>query len=74
MKFMSQTADDDQYQFGNGDEFHRILEMPKKMIRKPAPKFESTMYFDSVSKVSLEDFAGKYLVLFFYPYDFNKMF
>lgn len=48
--------------------------MPKKMIRKPAPKFESNIYFEGVMKVNLEDYAGKYLVLFFYPFDFNKMF
>lgn len=44
------------------------------MIRKPAPKFESTSYQNGVKKTSLEDYAGKYLVLFFYPYDFNKQF
>lgn len=27
-----------------------------------------------MKKTSLDDYAGKYLVLFFYPYDFNKQF
>jgi peroxiredoxin (alkyl hydroperoxide reductase subunit C) len=49
-----------------------MIEMPKKFIRKPAPKFESNAYFDGVKKISLDDYKGKYIVLFFYPYDFNK--
>ncbi|EGR34445.1 protozoan cyanobacterial globin family protein, putative [Ichthyophthirius multifiliis] len=33
--------------------------MPKKFIRKPAPKFETNAYFDGVKKISLEDYKGK---------------
>lgn len=52
----------------------RLFEIPRRMLRKRAPAFESNMYFDGVKKVKLDDYKGKYLVLFFYPYDFNKQF
>lgn len=52
----------------------KLLDIPRKLLRKTAPSFESNMYFDGVKKVKLEDYKGKYLVLFFYPYDFNKQF
>ncbi|KAL4427204.1 hypothetical protein ABPG74_013408 [Tetrahymena malaccensis] len=77
MKFISQPADDDNY-FGTHDDLQKFMEVPKKMIRKQAPKFEANAYHDGyndkVKKVSLDDYQGKYLVLFFYPYDFNKQF
>ncbi|CAD8204092.1 unnamed protein product [Paramecium octaurelia] len=44
----------------------------KLKIRKPAPAFTATAYVNgSFKKVSLSDFKGKYLVLFFYPLDFT---
>ena len=58
----------------NTNALKKIIEMPKKYIRKPAPKFESNAYFDGVKKISIDDFKGKYIVLFFYPYDFNKQY
>ncbi|EAR82986.2 protozoan/cyanobacterial globin family protein (macronuclear) [Tetrahymena thermophila SB210] len=77
MKFISQQADDDNY-FGTQDDLQKFMEVPKKMIRKQAPKFEANAYHDGyndkVKKISLDDYQGKYLVLFFYPYDFNKQF
>ncbi|KAK9767164.1 peroxiredoxin [Basidiobolus ranarum] len=41
-------------------------------IQKAAPSFKATAYYDGEFKtISLEDFKGKYLVLFFYPLDFT---
>lgn len=62
--------------FGGNEDFLKFLEMPRKMIRKPAPKFTASIYSPtnqtkSELKLSLSDFAGKYLVLFFYPNDFT---
>eukprot|EP00050_Salpingoeca_kvevrii_P010913 m.11373 g.11373 ORF g.11373 m.11373 type:complete len:108 (+) comp3151_c0_seq1:41-364(+) len=39
-------------------------------IRAPAPKFTAQAIVDgAVKDVSLDDYEGKYLVLFFYPLD-----
>lgn len=44
----------------------------KARIQRPAPKFEALSFFkDSFKKVSLDDYKGKYVVLFFYPLDFT---
>lgn len=41
-------------------------------IGKPAPSFKTTALVDGKFKdVSLEDYKGKYVVLFFYPADFT---
>ncbi|CAG9462785.1 unnamed protein product [Pedinophyceae sp. YPF-701] len=41
-------------------------------IGKPAPSFEATALVDGkITKVSLEQFSGKYVVLFFYPADWT---
>lgn len=41
-------------------------------VQYPAPKFEVDAVVDGAfKKVSLDDYAGKYLVLFFYPLDFT---
>jgi len=46
--------------------------VPKAVIRKPAPAIDATAYFDcDFKKISLEDYKGKYVVLFFYPLDFT---
>lgn len=40
-------------------------------IRKPAPLFEADGYYQKQFKnIKLSDYAGKYVVLFFYPLDF----
>eukprot|EP00744_Colponema_vietnamica_P000682 GILI01001202.1.p2 GENE.GILI01001202.1~~GILI01001202.1.p2 ORF type:complete len:242 (-),score=98.74 GILI01001202.1:52-777(-) len=40
--------------------------------RKPAPKFTANAVVDEqFTKVSLDDYLGSYLVLFFYPFDFT---
>ncbi len=43
------------------------------MIYQPAPQFSGEAAFDNgeVKKISLSDYKGKYLVLFFYPLDFT---
>jgi len=39
-------------------------------VQKPAPEFSGTAVVDSGFKqISLADYKGKYLVLFFYPLD-----
>ncbi|XP_013097212.1 peroxiredoxin 1 [Stomoxys calcitrans] len=44
--------------------------MPK--LQKPAPQFKGTAVVKGVFKdISLEDYKGKYVVLFFYPLDFT---
>ncbi|KAL1920348.1 uncharacterized protein VTP21DRAFT_1494 [Calcarisporiella thermophila] len=41
-------------------------------IQKPAPFFKGTAVVDGEFKtISIDDFKGKYLVLFFYPLDFT---
>jgi peroxiredoxin (alkyl hydroperoxide reductase subunit C) len=45
-------------------------------VREPAPHFEmpSTKNLDTLEEsVSLEDYKGKWLILFFYPYDFSHV-
>ncbi|CAG9323545.1 unnamed protein product [Blepharisma stoltei] len=45
---------------------------PKAEIRKPAPAFTATAWDGNrIRQVSLSDFKGKYVVLFFYPLDFT---
>lgn len=42
------------------------------LIRKPAPHFNAPAWYKGDFKdISLSDYAGKYLVLFFYPLDFT---
>jgi peroxiredoxin (alkyl hydroperoxide reductase subunit C) len=45
----------------------------KLLIQKPAPTFTlpAAMPDDSTKEVSLESLKGKYVILFFYPYDFT---
>ena len=47
------------------------MSLPK--IQKPAPAFsaEALMPDKSFKTISLGDYAGKYVVLFFYPLDFT---
>jgi len=41
-------------------------------VQLPAPSFNGTAVIDGVFKqISLEDYKGKYLVIFFYPLDFT---
>jgi alkyl hydroperoxide reductase subunit AhpC len=44
----------------------------KIQINQPAPDFELTSFFKGeFKKVKLSDYKGKYVVLFFYPFDFT---
>ena len=44
----------------------------KAFITKPAPHFAGTAWHkDDFKDISLKDYLGKYLVLFFYPLDFT---
>ena len=41
-------------------------------VRKPAPYFEGRAYWNKkICDLSLDDFKGKYVVLFFYPLNFT---
>ena len=43
------------------------------LVTKPAPNFkaQAVMADGSFKEISLSDYAGKYVVLFFYPLDFT---
>lgn len=44
--------------------------MPVPVLQKPAPAFQGTAVVNGEFKdISLSDYKGKYLVLFFYPLD-----
>ena len=44
--------------------------MAQTKIGKPAPDFKATAIVDAqITEISLDDYKGKYLVLFFYPSD-----
>lgn len=47
--------------------------MAERMVGLPAPKFEMEAYMSNgeFGKVFLDDYKGKWLVLFFYPLDFT---
>jgi peroxiredoxin (alkyl hydroperoxide reductase subunit C) len=48
------------------------MTQPLVRPRKPAPGFSATAVVDEeFTKISLDDYAGKWLVLFFYPFDFT---
>ncbi|XP_076395250.1 peroxiredoxin 2 isoform X1 [Megachile rotundata] len=48
------------------------LTMPVPAIQKPAPAFRGTAVVNGQFKdISLSDYKGKYVVLFFYPLDFT---
>lgn len=41
-------------------------------VASPAPKFSGEAYVDGqITKISTEDYKGKWIVLFFYPLDFT---
>jgi alkyl hydroperoxide reductase subunit AhpC len=47
-----------------------VFRMPVPDLQKPAPQFTSTAVVDGQFKeISLSDYKGKYVVLFFYPLD-----
>ena len=46
--------------------------LPKAFVRKPAPAITATAYHNfEFKQFSLDDYKGKYVVLFFYPLDFT---
>jgi peroxiredoxin 1 len=47
------------------------MSLPK--VQKPAPEFSATalMPDKTFAQISLKDYLGKYVVLFFYPLDFT---
>lgn len=50
--------------------FKNSLIMPILSLQKPTPAFKGTAVVDGLFKeISLDDYKGQYLVLFFYPLD-----
>ena len=48
------------------------MEGNKAVVRHPAPAFKGMAWWDKkFQEISLEQFKGKYVVLFFYPLDFT---
>ena len=46
--------------------------VPKAVVGKKAPEFSGTVWQnDKMQEISLKDFQGKWVVLFFYPLDFT---
>ena len=44
----------------------------KAVVRHPAPAFKAMSFWNKkFQEISLEQFKGKYVVLFFYPLDFT---
>ena len=44
----------------------------KARVQHPAPRFEGMSWnVNQFKKISLDDYKGKYVVLFFYPLDFT---
>ncbi|KAJ6640041.1 Thioredoxin-dependent peroxide reductase, mitochondrial [Pseudolycoriella hygida] len=51
---------------------HTGVKLQAANVQQPAPAFKGTAVVDGDFKeIKLEDFKGKYLVLFFYPLDFT---
>jgi peroxiredoxin (alkyl hydroperoxide reductase subunit C) len=67
--------DDDEDYFGEGDdEDDFAIQYPPSTahVQGLAPKFTAAaVYNDEISEISLEDYRGKYVVVFFYPKDFT---
>jgi len=67
--------DDDDYYFdGDGDDEEYAIQYPPATARVQgkAPKFTAAaVYNDDITEISLEDYRGKYVVVFFYPKDFT---
>ncbi|UYV61833.1 hypothetical protein LAZ67_1006770 [Cordylochernes scorpioides] len=52
----------------------RSMNEPQILISEPAPQFIGLAVVDgSFEKIKLADYLGKYLLLIFYPLDFNRM-
>lgn len=52
--------------------YHELETAPVARVQKPAPYFKAPAVVNGEFKdVSLDDYKGKYLVLFFYPLDFT---
>lgn len=52
--------------------FHTARSLNAAQVQKPAPAFSGTAVVNHDFKdIKLDDFKGKYLVLFFYPLDFT---
>ena len=55
---------------------HKSPDMPeptvKAIVRQPAPSFKGQAWHQGkIQDISLEQYKGKYVVLFFYPLDFT---
>ena len=50
----------------------RPPKIPMARVLEPAPDFEGQAWFDGqIQTIKLDDYRGKWVVLFFYPFDFT---
>lgn len=62
----SRETNDEKIQY-----YHKNRQLVPALL-KPAPYWKGTAIVDAEFKeISLSDYIGKYLVFFFYPYDFT---
>lgn len=72
MAHIAESAEKMFKQFFGGDHNDQLASGNKAFIGKPAPEFSAQAVVDGQFKeVSLSDYKGKYVVLFFYPLDFT---
>uniref|UniRef100_A0A182IPM1 thioredoxin-dependent peroxiredoxin n=1 Tax=Anopheles atroparvus TaxID=41427 RepID=A0A182IPM1_ANOAO len=58
--------------FRQSNLLHTGRALAAAQVQKPAPSFKGTAVVDNdFREIKLEDYRGKYLVLFFYPLDFT---
>ncbi|KXZ52644.1 hypothetical protein GPECTOR_9g689 [Gonium pectorale] len=71
--FASSSDSDSSSDVGDWDFQERIVyPMPQVRVGAPAPQFAGPAVVDGeITKISLSDYKGKYVCLFFYPKDFT---
>lgn len=58
--------------YGGPGSYDHNLAITKARISKPAPQFKGTAVIDGkMEQIKLDDYKGKYVILFFYPLDFT---
>ena len=67
--------------FKAGNAIFKVTYLPSKnliypkvaRLRKPAPDFEAMCWWNGFKKFKLSDFAGKFILLLFWPWDFSPV-
>lgn len=72
-RFSIDDGDEDYFGEDDDEEDFAIQYPPATArVQGPAPKFTAAAVFnDDITEISLEDYRGKYVVVFFYPKDFT---